>query len=126
MWSEVQGEMWSEAQGEMWSEAWGGRRSGRRCGAERGEVGWEEAKMACEITSDAIQQYSIYNQKDVLIIELIINLFFISFFISTSPRYFTSLTQRTVPWVFPGEMEKRPPANITSPRPFESETLPDL
>ena len=41
-WSGVE---WSEVQGEMWSEARGWRRSG---------VGWEEAKMACEITSDAI------------------------------------------------------------------------
>ena len=60
MWSEVQGEM----QGDMWSEARGGRRgwSGRRSGvgggvednAVRGGVRWEETKMACEITSDAI------------------------------------------------------------------------
>ena len=49
MWSEVQGEM----QGEMWSEARSRRRRGRQCGAWR-EVSWEAAKMACEITSDAI------------------------------------------------------------------------
>ena len=50
----VQGEMWSEVQGEMQGEARSRRRSVRRCGAVRGGVGWEEAKMACEITSDAI------------------------------------------------------------------------
>jgi hypothetical protein len=50
MWSEVQGEM----QGEMWSEARSRRRSVRRCGAGWGGKRREEAKMACEITSDAI------------------------------------------------------------------------
>ena len=51
MWSGVE---WSGVQGGMWSAARGGRRSGRQCGAEWGGMGWEEAKMACEITSDAI------------------------------------------------------------------------
>ena len=48
------GGMLGGVQGGMWSAARGGRRSGRQCGAEWGGMGWEEAKMACEITSDAI------------------------------------------------------------------------
>lgn len=73
MWSEVQGGMWSEVhgemQGEMWSEARGGRRSGRQCGA-----GWDgkRQKWRAKSLRTPFYQYSIYNQKDVLIIVLII------------------------------------------------------
>ena len=72
MWSEVQGEMWSEAWGEMWSEAWGGRRSGRRCGAGGGGWDGKRQKWRAKSLRTPFYQYSIYNQKDVLIIMLII------------------------------------------------------
>lgn len=65
MWSEVQGEM----QGEMWSEARSRRRSVIRCGAW-----WDgkRQKWRAKSLRTPFYQYSIYNQKDVLIIVLII------------------------------------------------------
>ena len=53
--------MWSEVQGEMWSEARGGvGRDGKR------------QKWRAKSLRTPFYQYSIYNQKDVLIIVLII------------------------------------------------------
>lgn len=58
-------------QGEMWSEARGWRRSGRQCGAGWGEMG-RGKKWRAKSLRTPFYQYSIYNQKDVLIIVLII------------------------------------------------------
>lgn len=70
--------MWSEVQGEMWSEARGGvGRDGKR------------QKWRAKSLRTPFYQYSIYNQKDVLIIRLII-------------YHFTSRTQRTLPSLVPG------------------------
>ena len=75
--SGVQGARWSSGgmlggvQGEMWSEARGGRRSGRQCGAGWGEMG-RGKKWRAKSLRTPFYQYSIYNQKDVLIIVLII------------------------------------------------------
>ena len=75
--SGVQGARWSSGgmlggvQGEMWSEARGGRRSGRQCGAGWGEMG-RGKKWRAQSLRTPFYQYSIYNQKDVLIIVLII------------------------------------------------------
>ena len=81
-WSDVEGGAWlkeskGEMQGEMWSEArggrrgWGERRSGRQCGAGWGEMG-RGKKWRAKSLRTPFYQYSIYNQKDVLIIVLII------------------------------------------------------
>ena len=81
-WSDVEGGTWlkeskGEMQGEMWSEArggrrgWGERRSGRQCGAGWGEMG-RGKKWRAKSLRTPFYQYSIYNQKDVLIIVLII------------------------------------------------------
>lgn len=77
----VQGEMWSEARGGRrgWGErrgwggrrGWSGRRSGRQCGAGWGEMG-RGKKWRAKSLRTPFYQYSIYNQKDVLIIVLII------------------------------------------------------
>ena len=75
--SGVQGARWSSGgmlggvQGGMWSEARGGRRSGRQCGAGWGEMG-RGKKWRAKSLRTPFYQYSIYNQKDVLIIVLII------------------------------------------------------
>lgn len=52
----------------------GGRRSGRRCGAGWGGMGWDgkRQKWRAKSLRTPFYQYSIYNQKDVLIIVLII------------------------------------------------------
>ena len=62
----VQGEMWSEVQGEMQGEMWSEARGGRR--------GWsgKRQKWRAKSLRTPFYQYSIYNQKDVLIIVLII------------------------------------------------------
>ena len=65
----VQGGMWSEARGGR--RGWGGRRSGRQCGAGWGEMG-RGKKWRAKSLRTPFYQYSIYNQKDVLIIVLII------------------------------------------------------
>ena len=81
--SGVQGARWSSGgmrgggQGGMGSEArggrrgWSGRRSGRQCGAGWGEMG-RGKKWRAKSLRTPFYQYSIYNQKDVLIIVLII------------------------------------------------------
>lgn len=65
----VQGGMWSEARGGR--RGWGERRSGRQCGAGWGEMG-RGKKWRAKSLRTPFYQYSIYNQKDVLIIVLII------------------------------------------------------
>ena len=65
----VQGGMWSEARGGR--RGWGERRSGRQCGAGCGEMG-RGKKWRAKSLRTPFYQYSIYNQKDVLIIVLII------------------------------------------------------
>ena len=65
----VQGGMWSEARGGR--RGWSGRRSGRQCGAGWGEMG-RGKKWRAKSLRTPFYQYSIYNQKDVLIIVLII------------------------------------------------------
>ena len=67
--SGVQGGMWSEARGGR--RGWSGRRSGRQCGAGWGEMG-RGKKWRAKSLRTPFYQYSIYNQKDVLIIVLII------------------------------------------------------
>ena len=65
----VQGGRWSEARGGR--RGWSGRRSGRQCGAGWGEMG-RGKKWRAKSLRTPFYQYSIYNQKDVLIIVLII------------------------------------------------------
>ena len=65
----VQGGRWSEARGGR--RGWGERRSGRQCGAGWGEMG-RGKKWRAKSLRTPFYQYSIYNQKDVLIIVLII------------------------------------------------------
>ena len=87
------------AQSRVKSGVQGGRRSGRRCGVK---WDWKRQKWRAKSLRTPFYQYSIYNQKDVLIIRL--------------KYHLTSLTQRTLPSAVFGLMVNFIPGSITNPR----------